>query len=294
MNILPSHKQIEVISALTEGCSIRAVERLTGVHRDTIMRLGLRVGQGCGLVHDRLFRNINVPLIELDEVWSYIGKKQRRLTPEDSEDKGDQYIFTALDSVHKAILAYHVGKRTMENTCRFISDLRDRVLNCPQISSDGFPAYRDAIEQSFGAEVHYGQIIKQYVGEPPKDAARRYSPGIVVGVRREAVAGRPARANISTSLVERNNLTLRMQSRRFTRLTNGFSKKLENHQAAVSLFIAHYNLCRVHETIRCTPAMSLGLTDHIWSIAELIERSAYPDLLPPRMAPFTVIRGGKS
>jgi IS1 family transposase len=292
MNLLPTEKQIEVISALTEGCSIRSVERLTGIHRDTIMRLGVRVGQGCARIHDRLFRHLQVPLIELDEVWSYVGKKQRRLTPEDSQEKGDQYIFTALDSVHKVILAYHIGKRTMENTCAFVADLRQRVINRPQISSDGFHSYPEAIEQAFGIDVDYGQIIKQYVGEPPKDAARRYSPGVVIGVKREAMVGRPSRDSISTSMVERSNLTLRMQSRRFTRLTNGFSKKLENHQAAVSLFIAHYNLCRVHETIRVTPAMSLGVTDHIWSMAELIEQATLSNCLPPRVAPFTIIQGG--
>ncbi len=294
MNVLQIEKQIEIISALTEGCSIRATERLTGVHRDTIMRLGLRIGKGCEEIHNRLFCNLNVPLIEMDEVWSYVGKKQRRITPEDSQDKGDQYIFTALDSIHKVLMAYRVGKRTMENTCAFVSDLRERVINKPQISSDAFPAYPQAVEQAFGADVNYGQIVKQYVGEPPINAARRYSPGVVTGVKKHIVAGRPVQASISTSMVERSNLTLRMQSRRFTRLTNGFSKKLENHKAAVSLFIAHYNLCRFHETIRCTPAMSLGVTDHIWSIGELIESAMQPDILPQRVPAFSVINGGLS
>lgn len=291
MNILPHHKQIEAISALTEGCSIRSVERLTGIHRDTVMRLGVRVGEGCAQVHDRLYRNINVPLIELDEVWSFIGKKQKRLTAEDAE-KGDCYIFTALDAIHKSILAYRVGKRDKENTVAFAADLRRRVLNRPQISSDAFPAYAGAIEQAFGADVDYGQIVKAYVGEPPKDSARRYSPGIVAGVSKSIIAGKPKLANTSTSFVERSNLTVRMQSRRFTRLTNGFSKKLTNHSAAVSLFVAHYNLCRVHETIRCTPAMALGVTDHIWSIGELIKAAKEPMALPERLAPFTLIQGG--
>jgi IS1 family transposase len=292
MNILPFEKQVHVISSLTEGCSIRATERLTGVHRDTIMRLGVRIGEGCNAIHDRLFRNLNVPLIELDEVWSFVGKKQRRVTPEDGAGMGDAYVFTALDSVHKGLLAYRVGKRTLENTSAFAADLRGRILNRPQISSDGFPAYPEAIEQAFGMDCHYGQIIKQYVGEPPKDAARRYSPGVVVGVRKEIISGSPVRANISTSRVERSNLTVRMQSRRFTRLTNGFSKKLENHKAAVALYVAYYNLCRVHETIRCTPAMALGVTSHIWSIGELIEIAERPEALPERVAPFTVINGG--
>lgn len=294
MNILPLDKKIQIISALTEGCSIRATERLAETHRDTIMRLGVKIGEGCAVLHDHLFRNINVNLLELDEVWSSVGKKQRRTTPEDGGERGDQYIFTGLDAVHKAIVAYHVGKRTMENTCAFAEDLRGRIVNRPQISSDAFPAYPEAIERAFGIDCHYGQVVKSYVGEPTKDAARRYSPGVVVGVRKEVIRGTPQRAHISTSLVERSNLTLRMHSRRFTRLTNGFSKKLENHKAAVALFIAHYNLCRVHETIRCTPAMSLGVADHIWSIAELIEYASQPDMLPARNRPFTVINGGLS
>lgn len=294
MNILPIEKQTQIVSALAEGCSIRATERLTGVHRDTIMRLGVRVGQGCSQLHDRLYRNLNVPLIELDEVWSYVGKKQRRVTPNDALEKGDQYIFTALDSVHKNILAYRVGKRDMTNTCEFAADLRQRVLNRPQISSDGFASYPDAIERAFGIDVNYGQIVKQYRGEPPITTARRYSPGVIVGIEKSVISGKPIRERISTSLVERSNLTLRMQSRRFTRLTNGFSKKLENHQAAVSLFISHYNLCRVHETIRVTPAMALGVTDHIWTIGELIDAANKPELLPERLPAFTLIRGGLS
>lgn len=294
MNVLPIEKQIEVISALTEGCSIRAVERLTGTHRDTVMRLGVRIGQGCGWVHDRLYRNLNVPLVELDEVWSYVGKKQRRLTLADGQEKGDQYIFTALDSVHKSILAYQVGKRDAENTRLFAADLRQRILNRPQISSDGFHAYADAIERAFGSDVHYGQVVKQYRGEPPATAARRYSPGVIVGVEKTILSGTPDRSRISTSLIERSNLTLRMQSRRFTRLTNGFSKKLENHRAAVALFVSHYNLCRVHETIRCTPGMALGVTDHIWTIGELVEAANQPEALPERLPAFTLIQGGLS
>ena len=221
----------------------------------------VRVGVGCAVLHDRLFQNLNVPLIELDEAWSYIGKKQKRLTPEDSSEKGDQYVFIALDATNKAILTYLVGKRTSENTVAFVADL---------------------------------QIVKKYVGEPPINAARRYSPGTVVGVDKSVLMGQPDPKKISTSLVERQNLSLRMSQRRFTRLTNAFSKKLENHCAAVSLYVSHYNLCRVHETIRVTPAMALGVTDHIWTIGELIERASQPETMPERHQPFTVIDGGLS
>ncbi len=176
--------------------------------------------------------------------------------------------------------------------------LRERVINRPQISSDAFPAYPDAIERAFGTEVDYGQIVKQYVGEPPVDTEHRYSPGAVVGVHKRPVMGRPRRDRVSTSYVERSNLTFRMQQRRFTRLTNGFSKKLENHEAAVSLFVTHYNFCRVHEALRMTPAMVLGVADHIWTIGELVEAALGTVVLAPApgrpVGPFRVIDGGLS
>lgn len=292
MNRLPFELQIEIVAALTEGCSIRATERMTNTHRDTIMRLGLSIGDGCARLHDRIMRNLNVDYIELDELWSFVGKKQRRLTDRDGSDKGDQYIFTALDRFNKAIISYRVGKRDANNTRRFLYDLRERVLNTPQINSDAFPAYSEAVWSAFGNDCHYGQIVKRYVGEPPINAARRYSPGVVVGVSKEVVTGFPVKHMISTSHVERSNLSARMASRRLTRLSNGFSKKLENHKAAFSLYVAHYNFCRVHETLRMTPAMSLGLTDHPWSITKLISEALATPV--PANDPFRVIEGGLS
>ncbi len=295
MNVLPRDKQIAAVSALVEGCSIRTTERLTGVHRDTVMRLGARVGQGCAVLHDSMMQNLQVSLIELDEAWSFVGKKQRRTSIFET-DKGDQYVFIALDSHNKAILSYLVGKRNGENTLTFCNDLRSRVINAPQVSSDSFPAYADAMRQAFGNQVHYGQITKRYVGEPPVNAARRYSPGIIVAVEKAQVIGKPAGFQISTSLVERQNLTLRMSQRRLTRLSNGFSKRLDNHKAAIALYVAHYNLCRVHETIRSTPAMALGITDHIWTIGELVEAAlegALPEPEGKRVGRFTVIDGGR-
>jgi IS1 family transposase len=271
MNILPRDKQIAVISALTEGCSIRATERLTGIHRDTIMRLGVRVGDGCDKLHDEMMQFVQVNRLELDELWSYVGKKQKRITPADSADLGDQYVFIGIDASLKAIISYRVGKRDGDNANVFLADLRCRIINRPEISSDGFSPYLEAVERSFGADCSYGQVIKQYHGEPAIDTARRYSPGVVVGARRHRLIGNQRR--VCTSYVERGNLTVRMQQRRFTRLTNGFSKKLENHIAAVGLFVAHFNLCRVHEALRITPAMAIGITDHIWSIGELIDEA---------------------
>ena len=295
MNILPFDKQIMAISALTEGCSIRAVERLTDIHRDTIMRLGVRVGKGCARLHDAMMRDLQVAVIEFDEIWAFVGKKQRRAG--DDRESGDQYTFTALDATRKAIISYRTGKRTAENTRAFVQDVRERVINRPQITSDGFGPYGVAMEEAFGADVDYSQLVKVYQAEPSRDAARRYSPGYVVGVERTRIVGRPRAEHVSTSYVERSNLTLRMQQRRFTRLTSGFSKKLDNHRAAVSLYVAHYNLCRVHETLRITPAMALGIADHIWTIGELIQASLEGVAHGPvgRMrGRFRVIDGGLS
>ena len=292
MNVLPTEKKIAAIAALTEGVSIRATERLTGIHRDTIMRLGVKIGQGCAALHDSLFRNLNVAMIECDEIWSYVAKKEKRVAPKYKGFQGDQYTFTALDATSKAIIAYRVGRRELIPTRDFMADLRMRVLNRPQINTDAFKSYHLAVEAAFGSEVDYGQIVKHYraVGSSP-EASRRYSPTEVVKVERKVIQGLPRR--ISTSYVERSNLTFRMQSRRFTRLTNGFSKKLENHVAAVGLFIAHYNLCRVHEAHRVTPAMQLGVTDHVWSIAELIEAAETGAFQAKRVGSFTVIDGGR-
>jgi len=219
----------------------------------------------------------------------------RRVTPKDILDKGDQYVFIALASSSKAILTYCVGKRDFTNTKAFLTDLRARVKGSPDLSSDAFHAYERAVWETFGRRCSYGQIVKKYVGEPAIDAARRYSPGIVVDVERRDVFGEPG--HVSTSYVERQNLSLRMASRRFTRLTNGFSKKLSHHVAAVALYVAHYNLCRVHEARDMTPAEALGLTDHAWSIGELLDAAmtAYrPEPAKPSKPRFQVIEGGKS
>jgi IS1 family transposase len=204
--------------------------------------------------------------------------------PEDGAVVGDQYTFLALADTAKAIIGYRVGKRTAETTRAFVADLRDRVIGAPEISSDGFNQYPAAIEMAFGIDCQYGQIEKQYATDPALEAARRYSPPAVVAVSRKRVFGQPKR--ISMSYVERQNLTVRMQSRRFTRLTNAFSKKLENHIAAVALYVAHYNFCRVHEALRVTPAMQLGL---------LVDAATAGVLLEPqgrKVGRFTVIDVG--
>jgi IS1 family transposase len=297
MNVLPFDKQVQVIAAITEGCSIRSTERLTGVNRNTIMSLGLRVGEGCERLHDRLMRDLQVNLIELDEQWDFVAKKQRHVQDGDPKSYGDTWVFIALASTQKAVLSYRIGKRTMENTEALAMDLRARILNRPQITSDGYAPYVGAVEAAFGLDVDYAMLTKKYVGDSNRpDAAHRYSPGHVSGVDRVVIRGNPKSEYINTSFIERFNLSSRMQMRRFTRLTNGFSKKLESHAAAVALWIAFYNLCRVHETLRCTPAMALGVTDHIWTISELLQAALEPSDTPPLPQPTreTTVRHGSS
>lgn len=297
MNILSRDQQIHVISCLTEGMSIRATERLTSIHRDTIMRLGARVGRGCAELHDRMMVGLRVGRIEMDELWAYVGKKQKRTRAHEAT-KGDQYTFVALASSARAIIAYRTGKRHGATTDDFVQDLRQRVLGAPEISTDGFLPYQPAIRDAFRGRAAHGVINKTYsVTDLRKDAAHRYSPAEVVAVARDVISGVPA--EISTSYVERSNLSIRMACRRFTRLTNGFSKKLDNHEAAVSLYVAHYNLCRVHESLRHTPAMALGIADRTWSIGDLIDAAlATQPIEPVTTAPdrrrrFRVIDGGK-
>jgi IS1 family transposase len=300
MSQLSRDQQIQVIGALIEGVSIRSVERMTGIHRDTIMRLGARVGRGCAELHDRTMVGLRVARLELDELWAFVGKKQRHLRRGDSPEKGDQYTFVALASTSRAIVSYRTGKRDTGTTQEFIADLRERVLGAPEISTDGFLPYQPAIRSDFGNS-HHGVINKTYSVvhlDKIHQASHRYSPAAVIAVAREAVQGVPA--EISTSYVERNNLSIRMGCRRFTRLTNAFSKRLDNHLAAIALHVAYYNLCRVHETLRTTPAVQLGITDRIWSLGDLIDAALAlapdgPRVTPPqRRRQFRIIQGGKA
>ncbi len=298
MNVLSRDQQIQIIAALCEGVGQRAVTRLTGADRKTVARLALRVGRGCAELHDRMMVGVRVARLELDEAWSFVGKKQKNVKRNEIFAKGDQYVFIGMAGTQKAIVSYRVGKRDSENTDLFAQDLRQRVIGMPEISTDGFLPYKNAIRHAFGNRVAHGTITKTYsVTNLGTAAAVRYSPAQVVAVERDVVSGMPV--EISTSYVERQNLTLRMGSRRFTRLTNGFSKKLECHVAALSLHVAFYNLCRSHEALRTTPGVSIGITDHVWSIGELIDAAlatqpqAPETTAPDRRKRFTVIEGGK-
>jgi IS1 family transposase len=302
MNFLSRDKQIEVISALTEGLGVRATARITGVNRETVGKIALQVGRGCAELHDRMMVGLRVNRIECDELWAYVGHKRnpQHGRPSLSPEKGDQYTYIALGASTRAIIAYRTGKRDSDTTDEFIQDLRQRVIGAPEISTDGYHPYKSSIRDAFGKRATHGIINKTYsvTHLNVNEASRRYSPAAVVAVERQVVSGEPEQ--ISTSYVERQNLTLRMGSKRFARLSNGFSKKLDCHLAAVALHVAFYNLCRVHESLRSTPAMALGIADRVWTIGDLVDAAFAAE--PPKPTPtapdrrrqFRVIEGGRT
>jgi IS1 family transposase len=299
VNILPLTKQTEIIAALCEGVGQRAVSRLTSTDRKTVARLALAIGRGAAEMHDRMMVGLRVHRIECVELWAYVGHKRnpQDRKPSRSPVKGDQYTYVALASATRAIIGYRTGKRTTETTDDFIQDSRARVIRLPEISTDGLHFYKNAIRDAFGSRTAHGVVQKTYsvTHLNVTEASRRYSPAQVIAVEYETVSGKPSQ--ISTSYVERQNLTLRMGSKRFARLSNGFSKKIDCHLAAVALHVAFYNLCRSHEALRMTPAMALGITDRVWSVAELIEAAlkAVPNDPTPtpaqRRKSFRVIQG---
>jgi IS1 family transposase len=272
MNVLEMEKKVAVVHGLVEGCSIRSIERMTGVHRDTIMRLLVSVGEKCTEILDQQLKGFHCKLIEADEIWTFVKKKERRLTDEErfNREIGDQYVFVALDAETKLVPSFLVGKRDGETALRFISDLQTRLTGNGriQLTTDGLRVYIDAVEQTFGADIDYAQLVKLYAAENPGPG--RYSPPRVSEVVSTVINGNPDPSRICTSYVERQNLTMRMAIRRFTRLTNAFSKKLVNLKAALALHFAHYNFVRIHSTLRVTPAMAAGVTGKLWDLKELI------------------------
>ncbi len=269
MNKLKLAKQEAVIRCLVDGNSIRATERITSVHRDTVMRLLNRVGSNCEQIMDAEMTNLTCQRLQLDEIWCYVGKKQRHLRKDDDPaEKSDFWTFVALDADTKVIPTYRVGKRTVETAVDFVGDLSERLNNRVQISTDKLKAYVDAIDIAFGANVDSAQIVKSYEAEPIDPG--RYGPPKVTSVSKQIRWGKPNPDHVTTSYIERNNLTRRMSIRRMTRLTNAFSKKLENLRSAIALHFAYYNFCRIHNTLRITPAMAAGISNRIWGLEELL------------------------
>jgi IS1 family transposase len=270
MATLSTDKQAAVIGALIEGSSIRSTERMTGVHRDTIMRLVERVGRSCERMMDEQIRHVPCRELQLDELWCFVGKKRNHVRVTDDPNRvGDRWTWYAVDRDTKLVPAYHVGRRDMYDADAFISKLRPRVEGRPQLSTDKLAAYRWAIFSAWGTEVDYGRIVKRYAVEPAREG--RYSPPICIGVEKDVIYGDPDPERICTSHVERQNLNVRMQSRRFTRLTNGFSKKVENLEAAVALHFAAHNFVRVNRTIKTTPAVAAGIAAEPWKVVDLLE-----------------------
>lgn len=271
-NHLKRKKQEMAIHCLLEGMSVRSTERMTGVHRDTILRLMCRVGNGCEKMMDQTLRGLDCKRIQVDEIWGFVGKKQRHLRAGDDPRRlGDTWTFVGIDADTKLVPSYMVGKRTAECAQAFMIDLASRLNNRIQLSSDALSAYVEAVDLSFGTDVDYGQVVKFYEAEPIGPG--RYNPPKVVDVRKDVYMGNPDEENMSTSFVERQNLTMRMSMRRLTRLTNAFSKKLDNLKAAVSLHFAYYNFARIHKTLRVTPAMEAGVDNRVWTIGDLVDCS---------------------
>lgn len=265
-------KAVEVLSLLTEGLSVSSVERITEVHHTTILKLLVQIGQRCEAFSIEQIKGVRVEDVQVDEIWSFIGKKELHKRPAEAHDAGigDSYCFVALERSTKLVLTWHVGRRTKVSTYQFLYKLRQATAPAPyQLTSDGFRPYIEAVENVLPSYVSFGQLVKVYAS--PREGEARYSPPEVVGAIPTPIQGYPDPQRICTSHVERQNLTMRMQIRRLTRLTNAFSKKYENHRAALALYFCWYNFCRTHKTLRTTPAMASGVTDRVWTMRELLE-----------------------
>lgn len=270
MNKLSIEKRTQLLSCLVEGNSLRATSRMTGVAVNTVMKFVVDVGNVCSQYQDKTFRNLPCKKLQVDEIWAFCGAKQKNASAEQKEKGwGDVWTWTAIDADTKLIPCWLVGSRSAHAAKMFMQDLAGRLANRVQLTSDGYRPYLMAVTEAFGTDIDFSQLIKIYGNVPPEHA--RYSPMPCIGTRTMVWSGTPEKREISTSYVERQNLTMRMSMRRFTRLTNGHSKKLANHEAAVALHFMHYNFCRIHQTLRCTPAMSAGLTNKVWELSDIAD-----------------------
>jgi IS1 family transposase len=279
MNRLPLSKRVQIVAALCEGNSLRATERMCDVSINTVTKLLVDLGAACARYHDEHVRGVRAQRVQCDEIWAFCGAKEKNVYDDErGYGRGSIWTWTALDADSKLIVGYHVGLRDAACAQHFMKDVAARLATRVQLTTDGLRAYLAAVDGAFGVDVDYAQLVKIY-GDAPTDEAR-YSPPACIGIEMRPVMGAPEIESISTSFVERQNLTIRMSSRRFTRLTNAFSKKVENHEHAVALHFQHYNFCRVHKTLRVTPAMAAGLSDHVWSYEELLSLVPEPERAP--------------
>lgn len=270
MNKLSNEKRAQVIAALVEGNSIRATVRMTGVAKNTIVKLLADVGNVCWRYQYDHLRNLNTKRIQCDEIWSFCYAKDKNVPAEHKGELGygSVWTWTAIDADTKLILSWMVGDRDAGYATEFMHDIKMRLANRVQLTTDGHKCYLEAVEDAFGGEIDYAMLVKVYGTERGKEA--RYSPDKFIGATKKEISGEPERKHVSTSYVERQNLTMRMSMRRFTRLTNGFSKKIENLEFAVALHFMHYNFCRIHQTLKITPAMAAGVSDHLWEISDIV------------------------
>ena len=287
MNKLSSSGRAHILHLLCEGMSIRAIERTTGASKHTIVRLLNDAGKALGDYQDRTFRNLSTKLVQVDEIWSFTYAKQRNVASATAAPDwaGDTWTWTAIDADSKLVMSWLVGGRDSEYAMAFMDDLASRLDNRVQLTSDGHKAYLRAVEGAFGADIDYAVLEKVYKTDPTIPAGR-YSPPVCTGAKKHRVEGNPDRRHVSTSYVERQNLTMRMHMRRFTRLTNGFSKKVENHANAVALHFAYYNLVKVHKTLRMTPAMAAGVTDKLWEMSDLVAVLEATEAAPAKRGPY--------
>jgi IS1 family transposase len=271
MNKLPSAKRAEILGMMAEGVSLRAIAGLTGVSKNTIVKLLEDAGEAFSDYQDRAFRDLPCKRVQVDEIWSFVYAKQKNVKTAKAAppQAGDIWTWTAIDAETKLIPSWLVGSRDALAAQAFIGDLALRLSNRAQLTSDGHKPYLQAIEQSFGADIDYAMLVKIY--GTPDGALGRYSPGECIGAEKRRVEGRPDPAHISTSYAERQNLSMRIGARRFTRLTNAFSKKAENHAHAVAIYFMHYNFVRIHQTLRCTPAMAAGVTAKLWELSHMVK-----------------------
>ncbi|MGE0735105.1 MAG: IS1 family transposase [Alphaproteobacteria bacterium] len=268
MNKLPLVKRAQILGLLVEGNSLRAASRLADVSINTVTKLLVDLGKACSEYQDKALRNLTCKRLQLDEIWSFVYAKQKNVPENKKGSAGDIWTWTAIDADTKLIASWMVGDRSGDTARIFVADLASRLANRVQITTDGHRVYLDAVDAAFGIDVDYAMLEKKYASHV--EGQKRYSPPVCVGAEQRAITGRPDKAHISTSFAERQNLTMRMSMRRFTRLTNAFSKKAENHAHAIAVHFMYYNFGRIHKTLRITPAMAAGVTDHVWSLEEIL------------------------
>lgn len=295
MNKLPPAKRTQILAMLCEGSSMRSISRVADVSINTVSKLLVEAGEAALALHDEHVRGVKASRVQCDEIWSFCYAKEKNVAAAKAapDGAGDVWTWTALDSDTKLMVAYFVGDRSSESAIILMDDLRARLANRVQLTTDGHRAYLEAVEGAFGGDVDYAQLVKLYGGTEGAGNEKRYSPAECTGIRKRRVEGNPDAAHVSTSHVERMNLSIRMQNRRFTRLTNGFSKKLDNHIHALALYFAFYNFCRIHKSLRMSPAMAAGVTDRLWSLDDIVAKIDAMAPAPKPRGPYKE-RGGEN